>query len=130
MIQLDTHTLLWRELDSSKLSERARLAILASHQAREEIAISAATIWEVAHLASRGRIQLAATREEFLSKIEEDYRVIPISAKIAIEAAGFIDPFPKDPMDRLIAGTARALDFELITADQLILRANVCKVLW
>jgi len=47
-----------------------------------------------------------------------------------MHAAGLSGPFPKDPMDRLIAATALANDLTLITADGKIRKANLCKVLW
>jgi PIN domain nuclease of toxin-antitoxin system len=47
-----------------------------------------------------------------------------------LQAAALPESFPKDPMDRLIAGTALANDLTLLTADERILRSSACKLLW
>ena len=54
----------------------------------------------------------------------------PLNRNVALQAARLADPFPKDPMDRLIAGTALAHDLTLLTADENIHRAAACKLLW
>jgi PIN domain nuclease of toxin-antitoxin system len=54
----------------------------------------------------------------------------PITEMIAVEAAMLPDPFHGDPIDRLIAGTARVEGRTLVTADGKIHEAKACKVLW
>jgi PIN domain nuclease of toxin-antitoxin system len=130
MIQLDTHVLVWRELQPEKLSSTARLAIQDAVLAHEMVAISPVTLWEIAMLARRNRILLSVSMQKFLANIEEHYRVIPINAPIAIQAAELKDPFPKDPMDRVIAATAIVENLTLITADRSILESKACRLLW
>ena len=130
MIQLDTHVLVWRELQPEKLSSAARLAIQDAVLAHEMVAISPVTLWEIAMLTRRKRILLNVSLQKFLASIEEHYRVIPINASIAIQATELKDPFPRDPMDRLISATAIVEDQTLITADRSILESKVCKLLW
>jgi len=130
MIQLDTHVLVWRELQPEKLSSAARLAIQDAVLAREIVAISPVTLWEIAMFTRRNRILLSVSVQKFLASIEEHYRVIPINASIAIRATELKDPFPKDPMDRVIAATAIVEDLTLITADRSILESKACKLLW
>jgi PIN domain nuclease of toxin-antitoxin system len=130
MIQLDTHVLIWRELAPERLSPQAGSAIEAASIAGEAITISPITLWEIAQLASRGRIRLMVPIEEFMRNVEENYRVADITGPIVIEAARLQEPFPKDPMDRLIAATAMFENLTLITADRDILASKVCKLLW
>ena len=130
MIQLDTHSLLWLESEYEKLSHSARVAIEASVLAGERIAISAITLWEIALLARRKRILANVSIQSFLMDLEENYRVVPIVGTIAFLAAELPAPFPKDPMDRLIAATAIVENLTLITADRDILASQACKVLW
>jgi PIN domain nuclease of toxin-antitoxin system len=129
MIQLDTHILLWRELEPEKLSAAARSAIELAALASEAIAISPITLWEIALLVRRTRILLHVPMQKFLESIEENYRVMPITAATAAQAAALKDPFPKDPMDRLIVATAIVENLTLITADRSILTSNACKLL-
>jgi PIN domain nuclease of toxin-antitoxin system len=86
MIQLDTHILLWRELEPEKLSAAARSAIELAALASEAIAISPITLWEIALLVRRTRILLHVPMQKFLESIEENYRVMPITAATAAQA--------------------------------------------
>ena len=130
MIQLDTNALIWRELEPAKLSLRAKSAIEAAALAGEEITVSPITLWEIAQLTIRGRIQLKVPVEIFLKNIEDNYRLTAITSYVVIEAAHLAEPFPKDPMDRLITATAMVEDLTLITADRNILASKACKMLW
>jgi PIN domain nuclease of toxin-antitoxin system len=75
-------------------------------------------------------LELFVPCEQFLAEMEADFVVLPIDLQVAMFAARLGDLFPKDPMDRLIAGTALANNLTLITADDKILLANECKTLW
>ncbi len=130
MIQLDTQALLWIALEPHRLSVAARRAIESAGLLGETISLAAITLWEIAQLTQRGRIVLGSPLLQFLSDIEEKFEIVPITVSIAIAAAGFPAPFPKDPMDRLIAATALATNRTLVTADQRILTSKACKLLW
>jgi PIN domain nuclease of toxin-antitoxin system len=130
VILLDTHVALWVELAPEKLSRKARARILAAEAAAEPIAISCMTLWEIAHKNSRNRLELLVSCDLFLTELEADFVVLPVDRQVALHASSFGDPFPKDPMDRLIAATALANGLTLVTADRDLLDAKVCKVLW
>jgi len=130
VILLDTHAALWLELAPGKLSRKARARLLDAENAEESLAISCLTLWEIAYKNSRDQLELFVSCELFLTELEADFVVLPVDRKVALYAAGFSDPFPRDPMDRLIAGTALANNLTLITRDEKMLRANACKTLW
>jgi PIN domain nuclease of toxin-antitoxin system len=130
VILLDTHALLWLEFAAEKLSVAARAAIEFSDKAGEKLAVSAVSLWEIALLCQRKRITLLLPLEDFLRQVEEIYVIRPLTAEICIRGASLTPPFPKDPMDRLIAATALAENLTLITADRSILASNACKLLW
>jgi PIN domain nuclease of toxin-antitoxin system len=130
MILLDTNSLIWQTILPEKLSSAARSAIATSSEAGETLSISIMTLWEIALLVSRRRLLLHVPIERFFDAIEANYRVFPVTRAIAMYAADFQPPFPKDPMDRLIAATALAENLTLITADRNILASNACKLLW
>jgi len=130
VIQLDTNALIRRELIPHKLSQPARSAIEAAVGAGEAIAISSITLWEIALLTGRSRIQLKVPIAKFFKEIVDNYTVFEITGAIAIQAEKLQLPFPKDPMDRLIAATAIVKDLTLITADQAILDSKVCNLVW
>jgi PIN domain nuclease of toxin-antitoxin system len=63
-------------------------------------------------------------------ELEADFEILPVNRQVAMHAASLGEPFPADPMDRLIAATALANDLTLIAADGKIRKANLCKILW
>jgi PIN domain nuclease of toxin-antitoxin system len=130
VILLDTHAALWLELAPEKLSCKARARLLDAEDAGEPMSISCVTLWEIAYKNAQNRLTFFVPCEQFLSELEKDFVVLPVDRKVALYAAGLNDPFPRDPMDRLIAGTALANDLTLISADGKILSANACKTLW
>jgi len=130
VILLDTHCALWAELAPEKLSVKARARIRKTEATGEALAISCVSLWEIAQKHARKQLELFVECSQFLAELEKDFVVLPLTRAVALQAARLSDPFPKDPMDRLIAGTALAHDLSLLTADEKIQRAAACKLLW
>jgi len=129
MILLDTHVLIWMFNDPAKLSKNAVRAIRGAAGAGG-LAISAMTLWELAHLATRGGINPRGTVEAFVRKITAHVAIQPITVEIAVIASQFPATYPADPTDKLIGATALAEGMALVTADQKILQSNVVKTIW
>jgi PIN domain nuclease of toxin-antitoxin system len=129
MIVLDTHALVWAVADATRLSPPALAAI---RKARKEdgVAVSAITLWELAALIARGRIQAYGTVEASLQLLIEGVTVKPISAEIASLAAQFPKEYPRDPADRLIGATARAEGLALVTRDEEVRRSKLLQTIW
>ena len=130
MILLDTHVLLWLSGDSRRISSKATSAIKRARAAGEGLAIAGISLFEAAHVISRGRAELSDSMETFLNEVERRFVIRPINARIAAAALQFSEPYPKDPMDRLIGATALVEGLVLITADDRIRRAGVVQTLW
>ena len=131
VIVLDTHALVWWLAEPEKVSQRALRAIKAA-AAKSAVGISAVTLFEIATLLRRGRLELGIAPERWLAALLSlpELFVEPISADIAW-AAGTLDTgFPGDPADRIIAATARMLDAPLITADEKLRSAASVQTLW
>ncbi len=71
-----------------------------------------------------------ASREDFIAAAQARIELVPISAQIAICAGELPVPFHGDPMDQIITATAIVMDCTLITKDEKIREANLCKVVW
>ncbi len=129
MILLDTHVLFWAVDDSKSLSRAAASAIRRARRA-DGIAISAITIWELASLLARGRIQGYGSVEASLKLLLEGVVVRPITPEIAALGAQFPDDYSRDPADRIIGGTARAEGLTLVTRDENIRRSALIRTIW
>jgi PIN domain nuclease of toxin-antitoxin system len=123
-VLLDTHIFIWWRLDSRRLtrSQIRRLQYLDSRQ--EPVAISAITLWEIAMLSARGRIEIAEPLEVWLAEIEGNplIDVLPLTARVAAESVNLGPDFHNDPADQMIVATARLHGLPLMTADERIRR--------
>jgi PIN domain nuclease of toxin-antitoxin system len=129
VILVDTHVLVWLELQPSKLSRAAAAAITRAH-ASDGLAISAISLVELAGLIYRGRVRLPGSFESSIQRLIRDVAVEPITLDIAILTAHFPPDFPSDPADRIIAATARAENLPLVTADRRMLDCPLVKTIW
>ncbi len=129
MILLDTHVLVWAVAESKLLSKAAASAI---RKAQKEggLAISAITLWELAMLLARGRIQAYGTVDASIRLLTEGVTVKPITAEIASLAVQFPNEYPKDPADRLIGATARAEGIVLVTRDEELRASPLLRTIW
>jgi PIN domain nuclease of toxin-antitoxin system len=129
MILLDTHVLVWSQREPRKLS---RLAGATIRRARvsSSVAVSAVTLVELASLISRGRIRTSGTVEDTIRQLIDEIEVLPLTSDIAIATSHFpLDSLP-DPMDRIIAATARAEGIALVTADERMQNSPLVKTVW
>ncbi|MGH9747130.1 MAG: type II toxin-antitoxin system VapC family toxin [Candidatus Acidiferrales bacterium] len=129
MILLDTHTLIWLASEPAKLSKRAADAIREASQ-ETGLAICAITLWEVAWLATHGRLRITGTVESFLERISARTAVQPITAKVAALATQFSEECSADPCDRLIGATALAEGMALVTKDANIRKCEQIQTIW
>lgn len=129
MILLDTHALVWATADSSRLSKAAADAIF---QAQKEggLAVAAISLWELAMLLARGRIQAYGTVDASVRLLTEGVLIKPITPEVASLAAQFPDDFPRDPADRLIAATARSEGAALVTKDEKLRASPLVRTIW
>jgi len=129
VILLDTHVLFWAGGQAQLLSKDAAAAIRRARRS-DGVAISAISIWELASLFSRGKIQGPGTIEASIREILEGVIVLSITPEIAALATQFPDDYPRDPADRLIGATARAEGLTLVTRDDRIRRSPLLKTVW
>ena len=129
MILLDTHVLVWSQLDPRRLSRTATSALQRAARAGGT-AISVITLVELANLFSRGRVDYSGNLDASLREYTENVAVLPITLDVAVLTAHFPPDFPSDPMDRIIAATARAEGIPLVTADERMQACPLLKTIW
>ncbi|MBZ5628651.1 MAG: type II toxin-antitoxin system VapC family toxin [Acidobacteriia bacterium] len=130
MILVDTHVLVWLAFEESRLSKRARATIADARLDGEGLAISGISLWELATLASKKRIDLDISLESFLAEVEARFVVLPITARVCVRTLGLPATYPKDPADRIIAATALVEGLPLLTADGEIRRSRALPTIW
>ena len=123
---LDTHAWLWWIGRDPRL-RRAALVGLDGLPADERPYLSDISLWEAAMLAEQGRITLSPSIGEWLEAAAHprSVRVVPITSAIAAETAALPASFHRDPADRVIVATSRALGLPLLTYDRQILRSGL-----
>jgi len=131
VILLDTHVLVWMVAEPDRLSRPADREIQKAQRDRS-CAISSFSLFELAWLFHKNRLRGAGTIETSIHKILDDtgVKVLDITPEIADLSMSFPDTYPKDPGDRLIGATARALGLTLITQDERILASPLIRSVW
>ena len=129
MSLLDTHTWIWWVDAPEKLSEAAREEI---DKAITENAlyISSMSVWELAMLVHKGRLQLKLSVSDWVSHTEALPYVnfIPVNNRIAANSV-MLDLHP-DPADRIIVATALYLGTNIISKDDKIRAFKKIKTVW
>jgi PIN domain nuclease of toxin-antitoxin system len=129
VILLDTHVLIWLAGEPAKLSSKAAASIRAAPK-EGGIAISAITLWELAWLATHGRLRISGTADAFVERISSHTAILPITARIAVLANQFPANYSSDPCDRLIGATALSEGIPLVTKDRSIRSSKQLKTIW
>lgn len=120
---LDTHVFLWWNMDDPRLSDSIREII---SDGRNELLLSAASAWEIAIKAGRGRLTLPAPPQEYVADRLglHGFRPLPISLGHALHVYN-LPNHHRDPFDRLLVAQAQLEEIPILTADPVIARYDV-----
>ena len=116
---LDTHVLLWLLDDVPSLGHRARARIADA----DTVYVSAASVWEVAIKAARGRLE--ASPHLLTQVAEADLTWLPVTPDHAWAVQDTQGLPQRDPFDRLLVAQAAAEQLTFVTADRAILGATL-----
>ena len=121
MILLDTHIWVWWVDQNPNLTAQLHEAL--QSEGDNLLAVSAISLWEVAKLVEKGRLEFAlALSDWFASALEmAGVKLLPLSQSVAVESASLPGEFHKDPADQIIVATARVYDIPVVTFDKKIL---------
>ncbi len=129
MILLDTHVLVWLAGAEERLSPEAQDTI----ESGDELAISTASVQEIAYLVALGRLAMDRPVETWIGDALNVHgvRVLAPTVSTALRAGSF-DPveFHGDPVDRLIYATAVEHDARLVSADERLRKSDPARVIW
>ena len=131
MIVLDTCVMIYDALDPERMGRRARRELDAA-SARGTAACSDISLWEIAMLAARGRLDAGTDVITFIDLVvtSRNLQVLPITPEVAHLSASYRGFLHADPADRIIASTALFLKAPLLTPDVRLRAVKGLKVLW
>lgn len=131
MIVLDTHAWIWWVSGSQPMSKKAK-SVLQRGVKERTLRISSISVWEVAQLAARDRLELTMHVSDWVAKTESlpfvDF--VPVDNRIAVRSTMLPQPFHANPADRIIVATALALGAKLVTKDDKLRRYPHVDTVW
>ena len=131
MILLDTHAWVWWLSAPESLPEPSRLAIDEARR-HSRLLVSSISVWEVALLVSKGRLQLTLPVEDWISKAEalSFLKFVPVDNAIALRSVHLPGSLHPDPADRIIVATAMDRRVALVTKDERLRAYPHVKTIW
>ena len=127
---LDTHVAVWWFFADRKLDRDHARILERSDRAGEELGLSAISLWEIALLAARDRLDLPQPIDECIALLETNARlaILPLNGRVAIESTRLGTRFHSDPADQLIVATARCHGLTLLTSDRRVIESGIVAV--
>ena len=126
---LDTPIWVWWLTPGSPLS-RAERDALDAKAVRQELCLSAISLWEAQVLHSKQRLELPLPFAAWLARAADDrvIAVLPLNLDVILALDTLPSSFHGDPADRLIVATARAHAMPLATHDAAIRRSRAANI--
>ena len=120
-LTLDTHVLVWYT-EGIKLTEN-EVSLIETARKKGGLYISAISIWEVTMLANKDKIAFSIGLNQWIEQVVSmpGLKVIDLCVPILIQSCELLNYAHKDPADRLIIVSSRAINSYLMTADQKII---------
>jgi PIN domain nuclease of toxin-antitoxin system len=124
---MDTHTFLWWNTDDPSLSDHARTIISDPHN---EVYLSAASVWEIAIKAAKGRLVLPEPAGLYITTRMDLYHFLPVPILVHHAAHVYeLPPYHSDPFDRILVAQSWLESLPLLTRDEEIQRYDV-ETIW
>ena len=127
---LDTHVVIWWLNDDRKLSKSHAKLLERSERSGTALGVSAISLWEIAKLVERGRLELTRSIDDSLEQLETSalVTILPLTGRVALESTRLGGRFHSDPIDQLIVATARCHGRALLTVDERSIDSGVVAV--
>ena len=122
---LDTHIWLWIHREPWKLTSEVNQILT---DPDTDLWLSPVSIWELITLLDKRRVSIREDVNQWIEKSKRELflREAPFSWEVAQELRFTL---LRDPADRFLAATAKALDLTLVTADERLMRVDGLRVL-
>jgi PIN domain nuclease of toxin-antitoxin system len=122
MILLDTCAAIWI-IEGEWIRQQAAEAIDDAYRRGEKVMVSPITGWEVGMLAERGRLHSRYAPEHWLSLLlaRPEVAVAELPVHVLLRSSALPGKLHRDPADRIIAATAQAFGYTVMTRDRPLL---------
>jgi PIN domain nuclease of toxin-antitoxin system len=119
---LDTCAIIWVAL-KQPINPEARSALNAVVGTDEKVSVSPISAWELGLLSAKGRMPTTTSPANLFRAVvmADGVKVEALSPELLIESSFLPGKLHRDPADRILVATARALGLTLVTRDQIIL---------
>jgi PIN domain nuclease of toxin-antitoxin system len=120
---LDTHV--WvRYINGAPALKPAAIQSIERARRAGTAYVSVISIWEIALLVRKGRMDLPVGVERWVHRALElpGVQLVSFTPQIAIESVQLPDSLNKDPSDRILVATSRIQGLTLVTRDKDIIR--------
>ena len=123
--------ILWDALRPELLGARAKESLIIANQT-DGIIFCEISLWEIAMLMQKKRIEIDITYLEFINlvKASNNYIFQGISPEIAELSTRLPAEINKDPADRLICATAIVMNTPLVTSDKNLRASKAIRTIW
>ncbi len=120
---LDTHVWIWMVNGGPERLLGGATDAIRRAAGESSLGVSAISVWEVAMLESKGRLQLQMDCLEWVAEATRraGLRILPLSPEIAVASTRLPGDLHGDPSDRIIAATVRHEGAILVTRDRALL---------
>ena len=120
---LDTCALIWVAESDPGMAKAAREALDSAALAGMPLHVSLITAWELGLLEASGRVPMSRPANVAFSTFVNlpGVRLQELTGDILVNSSLLPQPVHRDPADRILIATARALDLTIVTRDRLIL---------
>jgi PIN domain nuclease of toxin-antitoxin system len=120
-ILLDTCAVIWLQ-GGTLFRPEAEAALQEAQEIGIPVLVSPISAWEIGLLVSRGRLTLNLPPLNWFERVLElGVDLAPLTPEILIASSGLPGPALRDPADRIVAATARAMRYRLMTRDRPLL---------
>ena len=119
---LDTCAVIWIA-NGDPLREPAASGLRKAYADGGTLAVSPLTAWEVAMLSSKGKIALSLAPEIWFARFcaLPGVTLSELPPEVLMASCALPGAPPADPVDRILAATARAFGYTLVTRDRHLL---------
>lgn len=127
-VLLDTHAFLWWVSErGARLSDRAREVIV---DGDTEVALSIASVWEIAIKTGAGRMDLPDAVERYVPDRLQRHAIELLAIELSHALrAGALPRIHGDPFDRMLVAQAQVEGLPILTANPMISRYDV-ETIW